>query len=39
MEQKEGWYNAYEDTPSKKECDNLCEKLSGKVVVYKIKVN
>ncbi|MBD1223307.1 hypothetical protein [Virgibacillus halodenitrificans] len=26
-------YNAYEDTPSKEECDRICELESGEVVV------
>lgn len=30
-------YDAYKDTPSKKECDKLCAELSGEVVTYKIK--
>lgn len=30
-------YNAYEDTPSKEECDKLCAALSGEVISYKIK--
>ncbi len=30
-------YNAYHDTPSKDECDKLCEEMSGEVIVYKIK--
>ncbi|MGY0692599.1 hypothetical protein ACW2QC_07365 [Virgibacillus sp. FSP13] len=28
-------YNAYKDTPSKKECDKLCAELSGDVRTYK----
>ncbi|WP_099157256.1 hypothetical protein [Virgibacillus ndiopensis] len=31
------WRSAYDDTPSKKECDELSAELSGEVVVYKIK--
>ncbi|GGB41923.1 hypothetical protein GCM10011409_19340 [Lentibacillus populi] len=30
-------YNVWADTPSKKECDRICEELSGEVVEYKIK--
>lgn len=30
-------YNAYRDTPSKDECDELCAALSGEVVEYYIK--
>ncbi|WP_106494849.1 hypothetical protein [Lentibacillus sp. Marseille-P4043] len=26
-------YNAYKDTPSKKECDRICEDLSGEVEI------
>ncbi|MTW85641.1 hypothetical protein F3157_08195 [Virgibacillus dakarensis] len=28
-------YNAYQDTPSKQDCDKLCAELSGDVIVYK----
>lgn len=31
------FYDAYRDTPSVKECDEICAKLSGKVTVYRIK--
>lgn len=27
-------YNAYDDTPSKKECDYICAEQSGSVTVY-----
>ncbi|WP_339227846.1 hypothetical protein NSQ77_20030 [Oceanobacillus sp. FSL K6-2867] len=30
-------YSAYADTPSKGECDKLCEEHSGEVIIYKIK--
>lgn len=29
------YYDAYGDTPSKKECDLLCKEFSGEVKVYK----
>lgn len=29
-------YSGYRDTPSKEECDELCEKLSGAVIMYKM---
>lgn len=28
-------YDAYKDTPSKEECDRLCEMMSGEVFVIK----
>lgn len=28
-------YSGYRDTPSKEECDRLCQKLSGKVKILK----
>lgn len=28
-------YNAYDDTPSKKECDRLAAEQSGDVIIYK----
>lgn len=31
---KDYWYNAYRDTPSKEECDELCKKFSGEIKVY-----
>lgn len=30
------YYDAFRDTPSKEECDEMSEKLSGEVVVFKI---
>lgn len=30
-------YDAYADTPSKKECDKICAESSGKVVSYFIE--
>ncbi|WP_249870731.1 hypothetical protein [Oceanobacillus saliphilus] len=29
-------YNAYKNTPSKEECDRLCEEQSGEVIIYKL---
>ncbi|RDW16504.1 hypothetical protein CWR48_15775 [Oceanobacillus arenosus] len=34
---KESWYNAYRDTPSKEECDRISAALSGEVKVYFVK--
>ena len=34
---KQDWYNAYQDTPSKEECDRICEERSSEVKVYSIK--
>ncbi|MFD1173926.1 hypothetical protein [Oceanobacillus picturae] len=31
-------YDAYADTPSKKECDQICAEKSGEVIIYKINV-
>ena len=33
----EMWRSAYDDVPSKDECDRICAELSGEVNVYKIK--
>ncbi|MCJ0932634.1 hypothetical protein [Virgibacillus halodenitrificans] len=30
-------YDAYKDTPSKQECDRICEEKSGEITSYKIK--
>ncbi|WP_121614816.1 hypothetical protein [Virgibacillus halodenitrificans] len=30
-------YDAYKDTPSKQECDQLCKELSSEVITYQIK--
>lgn len=27
-------YDAYKDTPTKEECDRLCERLSGEVIEF-----
>ncbi|WP_430789136.1 hypothetical protein VBD025_02870 [Virgibacillus flavescens] len=29
-------YDAYADTPSKKDCDQICGEKSGEVIIYKI---